>query len=90
MGRDLFQVRQMSTDFPKRLPEKLRAIRERSRLTPAEFAPHVHALNGAAIIGYENGTDMPARVLNAYVKLSGVPLQNLLDDDRDLWFGHVN
>lgn len=76
----------MSSDFPKRLPEKLRAIRERTGLTPAELAPRVHAPNGAAIIGYENGTDMPATVLNAYAALAGLPLEDLIDDRRDLWF----
>ena len=32
------EVRLMSSDFPKRLVEKLKAIREHSKLSPDEFA----------------------------------------------------
>lgn len=38
-------------DFPKRLPEKLKVIREQSGLTLEEFAPHVNAKDGKAIQG---------------------------------------
>jgi DNA-binding transcriptional regulator YiaG len=40
--------------FPKRLPEKLKQIRERAGLTPQEFAPHVQA-QGKAVEKYEKG-----------------------------------
>ena len=76
-------------EFPQALPEKLKQIRERSGLTPEEFAPHVNAKNGREISKYESGKgDVPVRVLMGYWKLSNVPLENLMNDDRDLWFGH--
>ena len=39
-----------SPDFPKRIPEKLKAIRERLGLTPDEIAPKVGARTGAEIL----------------------------------------
>ena len=36
-------------DFPKRLPHKLRQIRERTGLTPHEFAQQVSAQDGTDI-----------------------------------------
>jgi hypothetical protein len=68
-----------------RLPEKLKKIREGTRLSPDDFAPHVSAKNGKEITTYEKGTrDLPLRVLMGYWKLSGVPLEDLLSDNRDL------
>lgn len=32
--------------------------------------------------------DLLVSVLYGYAKLAGVPVENLLHDDRDLWFGH--
>src|ERR1044072_2840293 len=43
-----------SLDFPKRIPEKLKTIREHLNLTPDEFAPMVGARTGAEILAYEN------------------------------------
>ena len=75
--------------FPQKLPEKLKQIREHTGLTPEDFAPHVNAKDGKAIKRYENGKgDVPVTVFMRYWKLSNVPLENLMNDDRDLWFGH--
>lgn len=79
-------LRQMSTDFPKRLPEKLRAIRERMSLSESQFAIRVKASDGDAIASYESGRgDLPVSVLFEYVKVAAVPVENLLDDDRELF-----
>ena len=43
--------------FPKRIPEKLKAIREHLKLTPDEIAPLVGARTGAEILAYENDED---------------------------------
>jgi DNA-binding XRE family transcriptional regulator len=43
--------------FPERIPEKLKAIRERLGLTPDEMAQRVGARNGAEIEAYENDED---------------------------------
>lgn len=76
-------------DFPTKLPEKLKQIRESTHLSREEFAPHVNAQDGKAIKRYESGkADLPVTVLMRYWKLSNVPLENLMNDDRDLWFGH--
>jgi hypothetical protein len=75
--------------FPKRLPEKLKAIRETLELTPDEIAPKVGAKTGAEILAYENDEDdLLVSVLWGYCNVAGVPLENLWDDGRDLWLGH--
>lgn len=80
----------MSTaDFPKCLPKKLKQIRERLGFTPDQIADFVGARNGAEILAYENDEDdLLVSVLFGYAKLAGIPVENLLHDDRDLWFGH--
>ena len=79
----------MSSDFPHRLGEKLKAIREHSKLSPDEFAAHVQAKDGAEILSYENGTgELPVSILIRYARLVNLPLENVVDDDRDLRFGH--
>ena len=60
------------------------AIRERTGLTPDELAPLVHAPNGAAIIGSENGTDIPVKVIDAHALLGGVTLEDIRQDDREV------
>ena len=75
--------------FPKRIPEKLKAIREHLKLTPDEIATEVGARTGAEILAYENDEDdLLVSVLFGYAKLANIPVENLLYDDRDLWFGH--
>ena len=72
-------------DFPKLLPQKLRAIRERYDLSAA--LPF-RLLDAATIEAYESGElDLPVSVLFAYARVAGIPVENLLDDDRDVWFG---
>lgn len=79
----------MSSVFPKRLGEKFRAIRERSNLSPDEFALLVKASNGEEILSYENDIgEMSISVFWAYVHVAGVPMENLWNDTCDLWFGH--
>jgi len=55
----------MSTaEFPTRLPEKLKAIRERLGLSPDQIAPRVGAKSGAEILSYENDEgELPVSVL---------------------------
>ena len=75
-------------EFPKRLPEKLKAIREHLGMTPNQLAPFVGAKTDAEILAYENDEeDLLASVLFGYAKMAGIPVENLLYDDRDLWFG---
>ena len=76
-------------DFPKRLPEKLKTIRERLAFTPDQLAAFVGAKNGAEILAYENDEDdLLVSVLFGYAKIANIPVENLLHDDRDLWLGH--
>ena len=73
----------------RRLPEKLRTIRERLGLSPDDIAPFVGARNGAEVIAYESDEDdLLVSVLWGYAKLANIPVENILYDDRDLWFGH--
>jgi transcriptional regulator with XRE-family HTH domain len=75
--------------FPKNLPKKLKAIRTRLKLTPDEIAKKVGAKTGAEIEAYENDEDeLLVSVLFRYAKLAKIPIENLLHDDRDVWFGH--
>ena len=75
--------------FPKRIPEKLKAIRERLAMTPDQIAPFVGAKTGAEIEAYENDEDdLLVSVLWGYARLAGIPVENILYDDRDLWLGH--
>lgn len=71
--------------FPKRIPEKLKTIRERLGLTPDEIAPKVGAKTGAEIVAYENDEDdLLVTVLWGYAALSGNPLMNLMDDSLEV------
>ena len=79
----------MSTEPPQKLGEKLKQIRERGTLTPDEFAQYVNAKDGTEITAYENDeSDLTISVLYSYARFAGVPIENLLDDGRDLWTGH--
>ena len=72
-------------DFPKRIPEKLKAIRDRLRLTPDKIAPKVGPLTGAEILAYENDEDdLLVTILCGYARLSGNPIMNLLDDNLEV------
>ena len=76
----------MSTDFPEKLPAKLKAIRERLGMTPDQLAPFVGAKTGAEILAYENDEDdLLVSVLFGYAKMASIPVENMLHDDRDLW-----
>jgi hypothetical protein len=49
----------------------------------------VGATSGAEILIYENDEgELPVSVLFAYAKEFGIPFKNIVDDRRDLWFGH--
>lgn len=50
-------------DFPERLAEKLKGIREKLQVSPDEFARRVGAQSGAEILSYENNQgDLPLRL----------------------------
>lgn len=72
-------------DFPKRISEKLKAIREHLALTPDDLAPLVGAKTGTEILAFENDEDdLLVSVLFGYAKLANIPVENLLHDDRGL------
>jgi hypothetical protein len=71
--------------FPKRLPEKLKTIREHFNLSPDEIAPKVGARTGAEILAYENDEDdLLVTVLWNYSKLAGCSIDNFLNDDLEI------
>jgi hypothetical protein len=75
----------MSSDFPKRLGEKLKTIRLRLAMTPDEIAQFVGAQDAAEIVAYENDEgDMPVSILWGSARLSGNPMMNLIDDDLEV------
>ena len=81
----LASLQSMSSHFPKRLPEKLKLIRERLAMTPDQLAAFVGAKSGAEIIAYENDEDdLLVSVLWGYAKLANIPIENFLHDDRDV------
>ncbi len=74
--------------IPRKIPEKLKQIRNRTRLTQGEIARHVKTKDQASISAYELGKRQPPiPVLLAYARLAGVPLENLVDDELDLLLG---
>jgi transcriptional regulator with XRE-family HTH domain len=69
--------------FPEKLGEKLKAIRERLAMTPDQLAAFVGAKTGAEITAYENDEDdLLVSVLFGYAKLANVPVEDLLQDER--------
>jgi hypothetical protein len=73
--------------FPKRIPEKLRTIREHFKLTPDEIAPMVGARTGAEILAYENDEDdLLVTVLWNYSKIAGCPIDQILYDNLEITF----
>jgi DNA-binding XRE family transcriptional regulator len=73
--------------FPKRIPEKLKTIRERLGLTPDEIAPKVGARTGAEILAYENNEDdLLVTVLWNYSKLAGCPIDQIFYDNLEVIF----
>ena len=76
-----------SLSLPKRIPEKLRLIREHFQLTPDEIAPKVGARTGAEILAYENDEDdLLVPVLWNYSKLAGCPIDQILYDNLEVIF----
>lgn len=76
--------------FPKRLPEKLKRIRERLGLTPDDIAPKVGAKTGAEILAYENDEDdLLVTVLWNYSKLAGCPIDQILYDNLEVTFRNL-
>ncbi len=73
---------------PKRLPEKLRQIRERLGLSQNGLIRQLgfeDVLVQDSISGYESGTrEPPLPVLLRYSEISGVWVNSIIDDDRDL------
>ncbi len=73
--------------FPKRIPEKLKIIREHFNLTRDEIAPMVGARTGAEILAYENDEDdLLVTVLWNYSKLAGCRIENFISDDLEITF----
>ncbi len=76
--------------FPKRIPEKLKTIREHFNLSPDEIAPMVGARTGAEILAYENDEDdLLVTVMWRYLKLAGCPLENFINDDLEVTFRNL-
>jgi transcriptional regulator with XRE-family HTH domain len=73
---------------PKRLPEKLRQIRERLGLSQNGLIRQMgfeDALVQASISGYESGTrEPPLPVLLRYSEISGVWVNSIIDDEMEL------
>lgn len=76
--------------FPKRIPEKLKAIREHLQLTPDELASMVGARTGAEILAYENDEDdLLVTVLWNYSNLAGCSIDQILYDNLEVTFKNL-
>jgi len=79
-------------EFPKRIPEKLKLIREHFNMTAEEFAPLVQVNDGAEIESYERdlGSEVEGGLLVTtlwrYVQVGGVRMEDLINDGRELVF----
>lgn len=73
---------------PKRLPEKLRQIRERLGLSQNGLIRHLGfegVLVQASISGYESGTrEPPLPILLRYSEVSGVWINSIVDDEVNI------
>ena len=72
---------------PQHLAAKLRRIRKSLGLTQPKLIErlNVDRISPPYICQYESGRTEPTLiVLLAYARLAGVPVENLIDDDRDL------
>lgn len=73
---------------PKRLPEKLRQIRERLGLSQNGLIRRMglqEVLVQASISGYESGTrEPPLPVLLRYSEVSGLWVNSIIDDEVDI------
>lgn len=71
---------------PRRLPEKLFAVREKLGASQIEMARLLEpGMSSARISEYERGIREPSLlVLLAYARLAGVTLEQIVDDDLDL------
>jgi transcriptional regulator with XRE-family HTH domain len=73
---------------PKRLPEKLRQVRQRLSLSQNGLIRRMgltDVLVQASISGYESGTrEPPLPVLLKYAQVAGVWVDVLIDDDLNL------
>ena len=76
------KVKSRKRPTPKRLPEKLRAIRELLGMSQSEIAKEIGVDNRASISGYERGDrEPPLPVLLAYGKLANVSTDILINDE---------
>jgi len=81
---------EIDLDLPKRIPEKLKTIREHFRLTPDEIATKVGARTGSEILAYENDEDdLLVTVLWNYSKLAGCPIDQVLYDNLEVTFTNL-
>ena len=77
-------------EFPKRIPEKLKIIREHFNMTAEEFAPLVQVNDGAEIEPYERdlGSDVEGGLLVTtlwrYARVARVRMEDLIEDGRDI------
>lgn len=74
---------------PRRLPEKLRTIREQAQLSLNELVEKLATdeipLYKADISKYEAGTrEPPLLILLKYARIANVSLENLIDDSLNL------
>ena len=76
---------------PKRLAEKLLQIRLDLNLSQSELAKRLDPdLQYPNVSKYElDKNEPPLMVLLAYSRVSGIPVENLIDDERDLE-GEIN
>jgi DNA-binding XRE family transcriptional regulator len=71
--------------YPRKLAEKLKALRENLGLSQGDIATRIGVKDRASISGYERGErEPPLPVLLAYARLAKVPMETLVDDKLDL------
>jgi transcriptional regulator with XRE-family HTH domain len=71
---------------PRRLSEKLLAIRKRLKMSQTEMASALNLqVHYSAISNFELGTREPdLLVVLHYARLAGVPVESLIDDELNL------
>ena len=73
---------------PQHLAAKLRRIRKSLGLTQPKLIErlNVAGISPVYISQYESGRTEPTLMVLAYARLTAIPVETLIDDDRDLEF----
>lgn len=84
----LFGEAMSAQNFPQRLPEKLKTIRETLGHSVEVMARHLD-VTAEDVKAYEAGTKLPLPILLHYAHMGYVTVESLIDDQLDVRVGSL-